>query len=75
MGRGDVLRIGIGICTLLYMDYMVGGTCCITQENLPVFCDNLYGNVYVYMYKLNHFAIQQKLMQIVNQLFFNKKQD
>ena len=32
----------------------------------------MYIYTYIYIYKLNHFAIHQKLTHIVNQLYFNK---
>ena len=32
----------IGICTLLYMEWMVNGTCCIAQGTLSNFCGNIH---------------------------------
>ena len=40
----DGLGVGIGICTLLYMEWMVNGDLLhIAQGFYPIFCDNLYG--------------------------------
>ena len=48
--RGMDWELGIGICTLLYMECMISGDLLSSWEIYSMFCDNLYENRYVCVY-------------------------
>ena len=71
-------ELGIGICTLLYMEWWSTGICCIAQGIYLVFYNKLYGKItwkrmYICICTNEHFAVHLKPTQHCKSTIFQYK--